>query len=129
MLRIVSFDSQSIRNVLDPPDSKHTHAHVQASQPIRTGFVSKIWIKKFYPCIVYVVVTSRVAGAVFGATGVMEAVVGAVGGLFVNYLYAQTLWISPGFIFIIVGCVYLLSTAVLVYVTHDHISIQLRRNK
>ena len=64
-----------------------------------------------------------VAGAVFGATGVMEAVVGAVGGLFVNYLYAQTLWISPGFIFIIVGCVYLLSTAVLVYVTHVQISI------
>ena len=57
---------------------------------------------------------SFLAGAVFGATGVAEAVMGAVGGLFINFVYAQTLWISPGFVFVIVGLLYLLGTAVLV---------------
>ena len=53
------------------------------------------------------------AGAVFGALGLAEGITGACGGLVFNYIYAKTLWISPGFTFLVVGFFFGIGTAVL----------------
>ena len=48
----------------------------------------------------------------FGALGLAEVVCGFLGGLTFNYIYANTLWISPGFTYFVIGFCYAVGTAV-----------------